>query len=400
MCRSTGDTPRHQSEIGVEFNPFIGQHLADPYLVYRRARCEEPVFFSTALQAWCITKYEDVVRVLTDSERFRSPDDMSASLGFSYDWVRRGVNRAFAPTQMLELTTRLRGVAHRLVDQFVDRGIAEFGREFSKPFPLRVTLSMLGAPEDDESKLRQWGNDWMASRSCDLSNEQDTQAAAGVLEFRQYLSRLIDGIDRRTDVAEMNLLSCLVWASREEKDPPGRESLVNACAVMAIAGHETTTKLLNICLYRILNDPGQQRQVFEDRDLVARMVEETLRFDTPLQAVPRITSMPVEIAGVCIPEGARIAAFVASANHDETHFACPEQFDLRRQDVMGHLSFGRGARQCAGAKLARLEVLVALETVMERLPELRLAPGHTVDYEIDRIYRGPKEIRIHWKVGS
>jgi len=156
---------------------------------------------------------------------------------------------------------------------------------------------------------------------------------------------------------------------------------------------------LNTCLCRILDDTHQARRILEAPSRIAAMIEETLRFDTPLQSLPRITSTPIEIAGVLIPEGARVEAFVASANHDEAAFACPEQFDLHRQDAKGHLSFGRGAHRCVGAHLARLETRVALEAIMGRLPELQLASGHKINYEIDRIYRGPKELRIQWKSG-
>lgn len=377
-----------------------GQLLANPYLLYRRARCEEPIFFSTTLQAWCITKYEDVAKILTNSKLFRSPDDVSSSLGFSYDWVRRGMNHAFAPTKMEKLAARIRGVAHRLIDQFVDRGIAEFDREFALPLPLRVILDLFGASEEDESKLRQWGQDWIALASSNLDYEQHAQTAARVLEFRRYISRLIDAINGPTRAIEIDLLASLVSASRQEKEPPSREGLVNACAVIALTGHETTTKLLDIGLYHILRNSEHRRQVFKDPTRIAGLVEETLRFDTPLQSLNRITSAPVEFAGVCIPEGARVVALIASANHDEEHFACPEQFDLQRQDAKGHISFGRGAHLCVGAQLARLEARIALEAVIERLPELRLAPGYRVDYEVDRIYRGPKEIRILWNVGS
>jgi cytochrome P450 len=399
MCRLTGETPHPDSSIGVEFNPLSGQQLADPYPIYLRARSEEPVFFSSALQAWCITRYDDVVKVLADSERFHSPDDQSASLGFSYDWVRRGFNRAFAPAHMDDLAERIRGIAHRLIDQFVDHGSADFNRVFSSQFPLLVILNLLGASERDASKLQQWGDEWITSMSSNLTSEQQEKISARLLDFRQYIGRLIDAIDERPDSNKLNLLSYLVSACRQEKDPPSREGHINACAVMALTGHETTTILLNTCLCRILDDTHQARRILEAPSRIAAMIEETLRFDTPLQSLPRITSTPIEIAGVLIPEGARVEAFVASANHDEAAFACPEQFDLHRQDAKGHLSFGRGAHRCVGAHLARLETRVALEAIMGRLPELQLASGHKINYEIDRIYRGPKELRIQWKSG-
>lgn len=405
------------SHIGEQFNPFHGAQLADPYPFYARARREEPVFYSPLTRMWYVTRYDDIVAVLKDPARFSSAQAVDVPLEYTHETreamrtsylskgsltnndppshtrIRRMVNKAFAARQTADLEARVRSIAGGLIDQFAARGAAELVKELAFPLPMRVILNVLGAPEDDLATLKQWADDWIALVAVQLSPEQQREVVGRLLESERYWTGLIE--ERRARPRD-DLLSDLVKASQEEEPPVPLLQLINACAILVLAGHETTTNLLGHCVYRLLSMPDQWRLVCEDPTNIPRAVEETLRADTSVQALMRTTTEPVEVGGVALPKGAQVALLFASANHDEAYFDDPARFDLRRADATRHIAFGHGIHFCVGAPLARLEVRVALELLIQRLPGLRLAPDQEITYVVNPIHRGLRALKIVW----
>jgi cytochrome P450 len=406
------------SGIGAEFNPFYGAQLDDPYPMFARARRDEPVFYSELLKMWYVTRYDDIVAVVRDPDRFSSAEAINVPVDYtpatqhaiaasflshgsltdndppSHTKIRRLVNKAFTARQVADLNTRIRTIANNLIDDFVSDGHAEFVHQFSFPFPMRVILTMLGAPEDDLLKLKQWADDWvMLLLSVQLTPEQQTETIGRLLQSQDYWTDLIE--QRRAQPRE-DLLSDLIQASQATSEPMGLLQMVNLCSTLTLAGHETTTNLLGNCLYRLLSLPDQWRLVHEDRANIPRALEETLRRDTSVHALMRTTTEPVELNGVQLPTGARLALLFASANHDEAYFPDPTRFDLHRADSKSHLAFGHGIHHCIGAPLARLEGQISLELLIERLPGLHLTPSQKVSFVANPIHRGIKELKIEW----
>lgn len=406
--------------IGEEFNPFSGAQFEDPYPFYARARREQPVFFSSMLKMWYVTRYDDIVTVLCDPKRYSSADAVNVPLDYtpatqraietsflsqssltnndppSHAVIRRIVNKAFTARQVANLETRVRTIAKDLLDRFVSRGHAEFVQEFSFPFPMRVILNVLGAPESDISKLKRWADDWITLVSVQMTAEQQAAVIARLMESQQYWSDLIE--ERKAHPRE-DLITALVAASQEEETPISTFQMINACSVMALAGHETTTNLLSNCLYRLLSQPEMWNLVRSDPAYIPKAFEETLRADTSVHALMRTTKEPVTLGGVDLPKGARLALLFASANHDETYFSDAARFDLHREDSKSHLAFGRGIHFCVGANLARLEGRVALELLVDRLPRLRMAPGQEITFFVNPVHRGVKELHLEWDAG-
>jgi cytochrome P450 len=407
--------------LDIEFNPFQGAQLADPYPVYARARREEPVFFSQVLQMWYVTRYDDIVAVTKDPERFSSADSVDASLDRSVEtlqaikesWlshssltnndppshttVRRVVNKAFHRRSRDELERRIRAIATDLLDGFAEDGRIEFVSRFAVPLPLRVILNLLGAPETDQAKLKQWSDDWISLLLDPLSPQQQAETISRLQECGRYWSDLIEA--RRADPKD-DIVSDLVVASAQEPEPIPVAQLVNACATLTLAGHETTANLLGICLRRLLAQPDQWRLVRNDPANIPRAVEETLRADTSVHALLRTTTEPVELGGVALPKGARLALLFASANHDEAYFPDAASFDLRREQSKSHLAFGHGIHFCVGAQLARLEGQVALELLISRLPGLRLTAGKEPVWIANPIHRGLQQLHIEWDIDA
>lgn len=417
------------SKIGAEFDPFCDVQVANPYPFYARARREEPVFFSSILRTWYVTRYDDIITVLNDSRRFSSADAVNSPFDYvpsckggirtswrseasllnrglganslyplqriSHDWIRRALKKAFTKGQIADLETRIRDIANDLIDRLLIHGRAEFVSDFSRPLPMRVILNVLGAPENDTIKLKRWGEDWIALASRELATQEQGKTVSRLSECQEYWLALIE--ERRAR-PQNDLVSILIAASQREETPTSAEQIVNACSVFALAGHETTTNLLSICLYRLLSIPEQWQLVCHDRTNVPRAIEETLRADTSVPALMRTTTETVELGGVRIPQGARLALSFASANHDEAYFSDAARFELRREDATRHLAFGRGIHSCLGAPLARIEGRVALELLIERLPGLRLATGRHIAFMVNPIHRGLKELPIEWTV--
>jgi cytochrome P450 len=407
------------SKIGEAFNPFYGPQLEDPYPFYARARREEPVFYSPLLKMWYVTRYDDIVTVLKDPVRFSSAQAVAVPLDYtpetqhaiqtsylsaasltnndppSHTSVRRMVHKAFTERQVADLEARVRAIVEDLLDQFAAYGHAEFIRQFSFPLPMRVILSVLGVPEGDMTKLKRWADDWITLVAVPLSPAQQAEVIGRLLESQEYWTRLIE---ERRERPRNDLLSDMIRAMQEEGTSVSLPQLISACAMLILAGHETTTNLLGHCLYRLLTLPEQLRLVREDPANIPRAIEETLRADTSVQALMRTTTEPVELGGVHLPKGAQLALLFASANHDEAYFPDADRFDLRRDDAKGHIAFGHGIHFCIGAPLARLEGRIALERLLERLPGLRLAPSQQITYVVNPIHRGLKELQIEWDV--
>lgn len=411
----TGGCP--VSRLGAEFNPFHGAQLENPYPFYARARREEPVFYSPVTRLWYVTRYDDIVAVLKDPARFSSAQSVDLPLDFtpetreairtsylsrcslvdndppSHTQIRRMVNKAFAARRTSELEARVRAIAAELIDRFAARGHADLVKELAFPLPMRVILDLLGAPAEDLARLKGWSDDWMTLVAVQLTPEQQREVVGRLLESERYWMRLIE--ERRAQPRD-DLLSDLVKASQEEQPPVPLLQLINVCAVLVLAGHETTMNLLGHCVYRLLSAPDQWRLVCEDPANIPRAVEETLRADTSVHALMRTTTEPVEVGGVALPKGAQLALLFASANHDEAHFQDGARFDLRREDATRHIAFGHGIHYCVGAPLARLELRIALELLIERLPGLRLVPDQKLTYVVNPVHRGLKALEIAW----
>lgn len=410
------------SGIGEEFDPFHGEQLENPYPFYARARREQPVFFSSLLQTWYVTRYNDIVAILNDPGRFSSnelfdypeetpephqpsfqsqrkaasaPRCVSSVLPLeriSHNWIRRAVKKAFATQQITGLETRVSNIAVELINRFAGRGRADFVGEFCRLLPTRVIFNSLGVPEADLAQMKSWEADWVRFTSGQLVQEQE-ETVQRLIECQQYWLRLIE---ERNAVPRADLLSCLIAASQEEATATSIGQIVNACTIISLAGHETTANLLSMCLYRLLSLPDVWQLICQDKKNIPMVIEEMLRFETSVPALMRTTTEPVEVCGVRIPGNARVALLFASANHDEACFHDAERFDPQRENATSHLAFGRGIHFCLGAPLARLQARLTLELLIERLPGLRLIPGQKVVFVASAAHRGLKELLIEW----
>jgi cytochrome P450 len=352
--------------------------VPDPYSVYRRLRTERPVVVldSQLGRSALVSRYDDIAAALKDSATFSSKGNargiglvMGRTIiemeGKEHLRQRRLVTPAFSPRALREgLEVVVENTVQQLVDQFVDDGKADLVSQFTFTYPLRVMAHVMALPIDDFEQFHHWALDL-------LSIADDPQR--GFDAAQTLIDYLRPFIQERREKPGSDLISTLVHAE-VEGEHLGEEEILSFLRLLLPAGAETTYRLTGSLLYALLTHPDALEEVRSDPAGLDRAIEETLRWEAAVQYVSRETTRDVEIAGVRINANELVMLAVGSANRDESRFEDPDRFVLGRKNVGDHLAFGFGEHFCLGSNLARLEARAAVRILLDRLPNLRLAP--------------------------
>jgi cytochrome P450 len=393
---------------GYEFGNFddsVAGDVRDPYPELARARREHPVQrlessvipHDEAHPIFFVYRYEDVARVLRDSESFSSSHIIDIIVGpVMGDHIILGmddpqhrryrglVSTAFRQKVLARWEDNLVGkVANELIDRFVDRGHAELVREFTFPYPTQVIAELLGLPRDDYKRFQNW------SISILSFFAKQEQAIAASEELKEYLAGIL--ADRRRDPRD-DIISDLAHAELDGERLHDEE-IFSFVRLLLPAGVETTYRSTGNLLFCLLSHPDQLDAVRADRALVPQAIEEALRFETPLLQITRLATRDTEISGVPIPSGSTIMPMLAAANRDETHYPDPDRFDIFREPKP-HISFGHGPHTCLGLHLARLEMRLALNLLLDRLPNLRLDSSGDDPHIHGQTFRSPTSLPV------
>ena len=399
--------------LGKEFQPFISPQLEDPYSFFKRAREEEPLFFSPLLNAYVLTRYDDIISVLKDPNKFSSKDnlqpigeytpetiqvfrkgfpmvrDLLNSDGEHHKRLRAPFLKIFVPEKLQAMEDSIRSIANRLVDEFINDGEVDIIEEFAYPLPLEVILTMYGVPLEMMENIKNWGHQTTALFSSHLTPEEQLECAQGFVEMQHAIAGLIE--DRRKN-PQNDLVSNL-----QDSDLSLNEMVVILCGLV-VAGHKTTSHLIGNGLKLLLERPELWQKLGNDPSLIPHAIEEVLRYEGPIPAMIRTTTQEVELAGVKLPENTRIFLMYGSGNHDENEFKNAADFELERykQPTSKHLAFGHGAHHCIGSNLARREGRIAFEVLSQRLPNLRLSPNQKLENIPALLSRGFKRLDLEW----
>jgi cytochrome P450 len=303
------------------------------------------------------------------------------------------VTKALAPHRVSAMEPRVRAIASELVDAFAREGRADLVEGLAFPLPARVIGAILGLPDSDLERLKAWTEDLITLAAGNAPVPRQVECARGLVAIQKYLA---GHIAERRRAPKDDLISALIEARYEDTPPLSDVELISLLSMLHFAGHETTANLLGNLLVMLLREPGRLEALRQDARLIPAAIEEALRFDAPVQGMMRTTRCAVTLGGVQLPEGARLLILYASANRDGAAFHAPDQADMRRTDAGRHLAFGLGIHYCLGAALARMEVRIAMELLLERLPGLRLAPGSPVLYLPNFLHRGPRRLLVEW----
>jgi cytochrome P450 len=390
--------------------PFTSQKLdLDPR--YATLRREEPlcrVQLPYGEPAWLATRYEDAKVVLGDPRFSRAaatgrdeprsrPYTSGASTIKNFDppehsRLRRLAMKAFTVRRVAALRVRAQEIADELVDAMLTKGApAELVEDFALPLPITIICELLGVPFEDRSDFQVWSDAFLSTSKFSIEQVTDHRN-----RLRDYMAGLIA---QRRETPRDDLLTALVVA-RDDQDRLSEEELLSLAEAILIAGHETTATQIANFVYALLTHPKQLAAVRADLDVIPQAVEELLRF-VPLGAggmQARYATEDIVLGGVTVRAGEPVIVATAAANRDETIYTDPEQLDVFRHEA-SHLGFGHGAHHCLGAPLARMELQVALHTLLERLPGLRFAGSEEdVVWKSGVSTHGPERMPITWDV--
>lgn len=375
--------------------------IANKQRVFQYLRDEEPVYKGklSVLNAYFVSRYDDCMMVLKDprfvrdrstakggGSRFPFPmpktvkrlsESMIVEDDPEHRRLRNLVHKAFTPRAIRQLGEQVDVLSHELLDKAEKQGQVDLMKAFALPIPVTVISRMVGVPEDE-----------MVHFSGGM--KALTDGLTGINIFRTMfldiprLSKYMEGlIERKRKDPQDDILSALI-AAEEDGDKLTGDELVSMVFLLIIAGYETTVHLITNAVLTLLTHPDQLALLREKPELMDTAIEEIMRFHGPIEGTkPIYPTEDVTLHGVTIPQGAMIAPILGAANHDERVFENPSVFDITR-DPNPHLGFGRGIHYCLGAPLARLETKIALTTLLDRNPNLRLAVDPS-DLKVQRI---------------
>lgn len=363
----------------IESNPFSPEFAQDPYAIYARLRDEAPVLQVQGF--WAVSRYDDVSHVLKTPEVFSSAGMAGGAAGApgfnariiintdppDHTYLRNLVNRAFTPKMVAALEPRIREIAREYIGRVAASGAMDIVEDLAVPLPVTVIAEILGVPAERREDFKRWSNAFVGGGAP--GQMMSPAVAADREEFGRYFEQVVE--ERRATPGD-DLLSVLVAADEREGGRITGDEIVAFAMLLLIAGNETTTNLIGNAMKALGAHPDQLAAVAADPAMIPNMVEEALRWDSPVQFLLRTATRDTEVGGQRIAGGSVVVPIFASANRDSAKYPDGDTFDITR-NTQGHLAFGLGPHFCLGAPLARLEARVAFEELFAHCDGITLA---------------------------
>ena len=282
--------------------------------------------------------------------------------------LRRVAAPAFTPRRLTAYGTTIEKTVHERLDAVAPGASFDLVHQLAGPLPIRIISELIGVPEADDELFMRWGTALGSALEGVHSLRHARQVLAAKLGLDEMFERLVQ--ERRAEPRD-DMLSMLV---AEEGGTVRPEEILPLCTLLLVAGFETTVNLIGNAVLALMRNPDQWELLASDPAAYApKVVEETLRYDPPIQFTDRVALQDTTVGGYDVPAGDRVLCILAGANRDPARFARPNFFDITRTDNSDHLAFSGGVHYCVGAPLARLEAEVALQVLAERMPTLHLA---------------------------
>jgi cytochrome P450 len=402
--------------VREDFDPLAPEFIADPFEFLGRLREEAPVFYAPSIGYYVVTRYADIEAVLLDDDTYsaaaaqlplvplvpeaaqilsasgtKPQPSMETKDPPAHTRLRSPTVRALTPQRVAQMTPRIRAIIEQLLDTIDPSAPFDIVSTLTFPLPASVIFSFLGIPEGDWQQLKKWcGNRALLTFGRPDPDEQ-VHHAENMAAYRRYLEELVA---RKKSARDDSFTSALLEIHDKEPGSLTEEEISSILYSLTFAGHETTNDLIGNLLRRLLEDRSRWSAVVADPTLIPGAVDETLRYDTSVTIIRRVTKRPVKLGGVDLPEGALLILWLAASGRDAAVFPNPETFDLRRASAAKTLAFGKGIHYCVGAALAKLEAQLALEALVHRFPNLRLAAKGPLRFHPNISFRGPQDLWV------
>ena len=418
MSTSTAEARRCPfSDASADFDPF---DLRDPFPFYEWARAEAPVFFSDELKHFVVARHADIKAVFEDWRTFSSENaqaplrpiceegkrimkeggftaysGLSARVPPDHTRIRKLVQGCFGPRRFKSIEPAIKAIVNRAIDGFAERGHADVFREFAYDVPALVLFKLVGVPDADVPNVKSWAVSRALLTWGSLTDEEQLPHARNMVDYWNYCRELVR--KRHNDPTD-DLPGDLVRLQLEGAEITDEE-IAGVLYSILFAGHETTTTLMANGIRELLLRRENWDAIVADPALIPGAVDEVLRYSPSIVAWRRRALKDAEIGGVAVPKDSSILLLLGSANRDETVFAEPARFNVRRSDARSHLGFGYGIHACVGQQLARIEFAIALGELTRRLPGLRLKPDQSFAFSRNSSFRVPTALHVEWAVG-
>jgi len=410
----TTNVPASSCPVDGSFDPLSPEFLADPFAVM--AKTEAPVFFAPSIGYYVVTRYSDVEEVFRDPATFSAaaaqaplvrlvpeaqqillagghrPQPSMASLDEpAHARLRKPAARAFSMKRVTAMIPAIEATAAQLLDAVAGQPEFDLVATLAFPLPANIVFSLMGVPEQDYGQLKQWCGYRAALSWGRPAPEDQVEIATSMAAYRRYMRNLVD---LKVATPGDDVASDLIAIHAEAPDRLTLDEIASILFSLSFAGHETTTGLISNTVRRLLEDPGRWDEIAAQPELIPGAVEESLRYDPSVAVWRRVTTRPVTLGGVDLPQGAKLYLWLAATGRDQAAFAEPDRFDLRRPDAERHLAFGKGQHFCLGANFGRLEAQIAIAELARRYPRLRLVPGQEFTFHPNISFRGPQILNV------
>ncbi|OLQ56019.1 cytochrome [Bacillus licheniformis] len=362
------------------------EFLKNPYPFYERLRAVHPIHKGSFLKypGWYVTGYEEAAAILKDARfKVRTPlpetsikyQDLQCVQNRmmlfqnqpDHRRLRTMASGAFTPRMAECYRSYIDETVRRLLDQVQGEKKMEVISDFAFPLASFVIANIIGVPEEDREQLKDWAASLIQTIDFTRSRKALTEGNHIAVQAMAYFRELIQ---KRKRHPQQDMISMLLKG--KEKNKLTEEELASTCLLLAIAGHETTVNLISNSILCLIQHPEQLLKLKESPDLIGSAIEECLRYESPTQMTARVASEDIDISGVTIRQGEQVYLLLGAANRDPNRFTNADVFDLTRSPNP-HLSFGHGHHVCLGSSLARLEAQIAINTLLHRMPGLKLA---------------------------
>jgi cytochrome P450 len=368
----------------LTYNPFLPEVREDPYPTYRALREADPVHRSPFMDMWILTRYADVALVLRDGrfladrtgwegyQELPGADNTRSMLVLDppdHTRLRGLVSKAFTPRMVERMSAQAQAIVDAALDAAAERGSLELIEDLAYPLPVTVIARMLGVPEEDWPRFREWSR--VLVGALDPVAIQDADRLAEFIAAQKAINDyLADVVSRRRAEPGDDLISALV-AVEERGDVLSERELVVMLVLLLVAGHETTVNLIGNGVLALLRSPDQLALLRGRPELLTAALEELVRWDSPVQLTARVVGEDCKLGGRQLRRGELVMPLLGAANRDPAQFPEPDRVQLTREPNQ-HFSFGRGIHFCLGAPLARLEGRLAIGSLVRRFPDVRL----------------------------